>query len=806
MRSLALGALIVVGLAAGPARLAIAPPSPATLQLAGLEQPVHVVTDRYGVPHIRARTWGDLYFGWGFVSARDRLWQMLAARQALRGRLSEWYGNRALRQDAGAQLFELETLARQIWASARRDPSASLPVERYCAGVNAYLALCRRGQTPWPVEVARLRLKPGDWTPADVPGAILGMGVLLDLGFPQLAERDEIDRRGIAWVERRHRFEDLWPYATIPDSAARRLYGVSGEAARGPVPEPPLAIAPQLLAAARRAWPAEPAGPAGALDAGASDIFAVGPGRSASGRPLLANDPHLPLTTPSPLHLVHLTLPGVVDAAGACVPGMPALVSGRNARCAWGVTSLGTDLTDVYADSLSLDGKSVRWRGTWTRLREEPYDLHYRLLGLPVPLAWLGQVRRYTPHGPVLALERGRRVALSARWAGATAELDLARLLGAERAGSAAELCARFRALTTPALNFVAADRDGHVIYQAVGRVPRRGFRHTRGVLPGNGRWEWRGFVPAEAMPTWEVPAAGFVVNANNAPASSRFLADFVGYDFPQDRALRIAERLSGAARLTPADLASVQNDVSSRLARRTVPLLVACADSLRDSLDARGRAAVDTLRHWDYSARRSRVAPTLWRGWYGAYLRRSRLEGLPGLAWSALQGRAPEALTDSAMGRAERPAVAAVAALRLALDELGKLLGGDLAAWRYGRAHQARFRHDLARDLDVPGWEPAPIAVDGDQGTPCVGSSRLPWSPWVTHAPALRHVVDLAVPESSFVILPPGNAGDPRSPHARDLLGRWVTHGYVPLYLSWPRIESARESSLELMPARGGR
>ncbi len=495
-------------------------------------------------------------------------------------------------------------------------------------------------------------------------------------------------------------------------------------------------------------------------------------------------------------------MPGVVDAAGACVPGLPAIVSGRNARCAWGVTALNGTVTDLFADSLSADGRSVRWRGRWQRMTEKPYDLRYRILGVPLPVGLVGQVRRYTPHGPVIAIDRKAHVALSAHWAGATDALDLGALLGLERSGSAAELCAAFRGLTTPTLNVVAADLDGHVRYQTVGRVPRRSADSPRGALPGNGRWDRHGVIPAADMPAWDVPSDGYVVNANNAPLDPASPLCPSGYDWPQDRSLRIAERLEGARRVTAADLRSVQNDVVSRLARRTVPLLLACADSLPDSLDARMRAAVDTLRRWDFSARRARVAPTLWRGWYGAYLRRSKLEGLPGLAWSALQGRAPEALNDPATGRPERPAVAAVAALRLGLAELEKLLGPDLARWRYGLAHQARFRHDLGRDLKVDGWEPPPAPVDGDAGTPSVGGSRLPWNRWVTHGPVLRHVVDLAVPDSSFVALPPGNSGDPRSPHARDLLGRWAQHGDVPLYLSWGRIEAAKESALTLRPA----
>jgi penicillin G amidase len=801
----AIASVLLLPAAPRPAAAPTGAPADSALTLPGLEAPVRIVTDRFGVPHIRAANTRDLYFAWGFVSARDRLWQMLAMRQAVRGQMSRWGGNRHLQADGGAQLLEMDALARRSWERARHDPAAAVPLERYSAGVNAWLALCRRGAVPWPVEIERLRSRPDDWAPADVAGVLLAMGSLLDLDFPQLAERDTIAMRGRAWLERRHRFEGLWPYETIPDTAARRLCGTQRAAATGAgagLEPPAVALPAGLLAAARHRLGAGRPDDAPELDARASDVFAVGPRRSASGRPLLANDPHLPLTAPGTLHLVHVTVPGVVDAAGACVPGLPAIVSGRNERCAWGITALSATVADVYADSLSRDGKSVRWQGGWVKVREAPYDLSFRVLGVPLPVWLAGQVRRYTPHGPVIALDRKRGVALSLRWSGATDAVDLGALLGIERSATSAEVCAAFRALVTPTLNVIAADGDGHVRYQTVGRLPWRGFQPPLGVLPGDGLWEWRGTIPPGELPAWEAPPGGTVVNANNAPVAARYCDRFSAYDWPQDRALRIAERLAGAHGVTLADLRSVQNDVVSRLARRTVPLLIACADSLPDSLDGHLRAAVDTLRCWDFSARRSRVAPTLWRGWYGAYLRRSKLEGLPGLAWSALQGRAPEALNDPATGRPERPAVAAVAALRLGLAELEKLLGPDLARWRYGLAHQARFRHDLGRDLGVAGWEPPATPVDGDAGTPSVGGSRLPWNRWVTHGPVLRHLVDLAVPESSFAVLPPGNSGDQRSPHARDLLARWAQHGDVPLYLSWERAEAAKESALTLRPA----
>ena len=315
------------------------------------------------------------------------------------------------------------------------------------------------------------------------------MGSLLDLDFPQLAERDAIAAQGSGWLERRRRFEGLWPYATIPDSAARRIYGTTGASAAGPGAGTRAARsrARAGVCSPRRGarWARSASAPRATSTRAPATSSPWARDAARAGRPLLANDPHLPLAAPGSLYLVHVTVPGLVDAAGACVPGLPAIVSGRNARCAWGITALSAIVADVYADSLSRDGRRVRWQGGWTRIREAPYDLRYRVLGVPLPVGLAGQVRRYTPHGPVIAMDRKRGVALSLRWAGATDEVDLAALLGIERSTSAAQVCAAFRALVTPTLNVVAADRDGHVRYQTVGRVPLRGFRPPLGALPG---------------------------------------------------------------------------------------------------------------------------------------------------------------------------------------------------------------------------------------------------------------------------------------------------------------------------------
>ena len=791
-------------------RAAGAPARPADVAtVPGLAAPARVVVDRWGIPHIRAANLADLYFAWGYATARDRLWELEYTRRASSGELWEWFGNRSLTADGGAQLFQIRERAGRIWERERRDPAVRAPLERYAAGINAWIERCRSGAAPWPPEFRRLGRFPAPWKPENAYLMLLAQGVLLDLDLPELDEARELRDHGPAWLKRRHRYERDVTVTSIPDSVARRLYGsttggaggtLASDRAIAPGANPRSDVTARLLAQARATLAGVLPTPTRDPDERASNVFAVGPRRSASGAPLLANDPHLGLGTPGPLHVVHLSVPGVVEAAGACVPGMPVIVSGRNERCAWGLTATGADVMDVYADTLSADGRRVLWRRGWVPVREADYTMRYRVLGI-LPIPPLGQKRRYTLHGPVVAWDAKHRLALSVRWAGDDGAVTLSRLLQMERATSAADIAAAARTLVTPTANIVAADRDGHVIYQLAGALPDRGFEPAQGLVPDDGRHEWRGLVARGALPRWELGPDDFVVNANNLPVGGTYPVPFPRYEFMQDRAARIAQRLAGDRSMTLADLRSVQNDVVSRGAERFVPLLLRCADSLASSLPPRARAALDTLRGWDFVTRRGRVAPTLFRGWLGALQRRSRLEGLPMLTAAALDGRAAWALRAPGAETPERAARAATAALTLALDTLAARLGPDLRHWRWAEAHRANFRHALAwRD---PSLSPPPLPADGDNSTVSVGRSSLPWSTTFTHGPVWRHLVDLAVPESSLCVIPPGDAGD--GPHQRDMLARWAGHAYVPLYLDWARVERAKENEIRMVPAGGG-
>ncbi len=776
-----------------------------TLVLPGLAAPARLLTDRFGIPHLWAASLGDLYYVWGLVTARDRLAQLEFLRRASQGELSAVIGNRGLKADGGARLLELKAQGVRLWRQVPTDSPAARALQRFCEGVNAWIDLHASARRPWPYELRLLGMRPARWGPEDVMSVVLAQGILLDLYLPQLDRAKGEKPAPPAPPDSLVRFLEGLTYETIPAAAAAALYGgstPSGDAAPGrPSPPRGAPIRPQgsdrLAHRARLEVERIRAGFAAlGLAPGASNAFAVGSARSEKGSGLLANDPHLLLTAPAFWYAVHVTVPDTVDAAGLCVPGTPVLISGRNRELAWGITALSGQAMEIYADTLDKALQKVRWKNEWVPLRRSSFGLSYRVLGLPVPIP--GMARRYTPHGPVLALDKKKRLAYSVRWAALEDSVTLG-VIGLERSRTFEELRDRLAGLFTPTLNVVVADRSGELLYQVAGALPRRSYAMSAEPTPGGGDHEWSGLLEFSELPSWRPSRQEFVVNGNNRPVGTPY-PHFLGYyDWSCERALRMAQRLAADSIMSIETMASVQNDVRSLQAERLTPLLLHHADSLSATLAPAERAALDTLRGWDYRIARGGTAPTLFRAWANLLARNLHLGNYSYAVAAALDGRAPELL--SAVQPGARPAQVVVKALRDARQTLTKVLGPDPARWTWERAHRARFAHLLQwkkRDLTPP-----LLPADGDGTTICVGPSGVPTRSTFAFGPSFRHVVDLAVEDSSWVVVPPGNWEDQQAVHGRDQLVPWQRHAYTPLYLSWPCAESARESEWRLAPAQ---
>jgi len=768
-------ALVAVVLGAGYLWLRTSlPDTGGTATVAGLSARVEIARDANGVPHIRAQSASDAYYGLGYVHAQDRLWQMEGMRRLVAGRLAEIGGPRALRSDRYMRLLGLYALAEASFAALSPDAQAAL--EAYARGVNAFIA--GHGGA-WPPEFYAARIAPEPWTPADslVWGRLMALRLtgnwMSEVLRVRLAERLTPAQIG-----------DLWP--DDQDGAPATISA---------------ALAP---AVARALQAAADAVPVALHRTSASNAWTIDGRRSATGKPILANDPHLGLSVPGVWYLARLTAPGL-DVSGATAPGVPFTVLGHNDRIAWGLTTTESDTQDLYLERLVPD----RPGHYETPEGPQPFALRTEVIKVRGG-ADVEMTVRSTRHGPVVsdlepdAAPAGQVVALA--WTGLRPHDTTAEAVyRLNRARDWESFRAALRLWQAPQQNLVYADIDGNIGFLAPGLVPVR--RSGRGLAPVPG-WDdaygWSGFIPFEDLPQTFRPASGRIVNANHrivGPDYPYWLGD--GWSEPY-RAKRIFDRLDAAPRHTVEANAALQNDIVSLDVPDLLPVLLAAGP-----FEGRAGAAAALLRRWDGAMDRRRPEPLIYTAWLRALNRALYADELGpqfGDYWGLRPLVVRRMLTertawcdDVTTPAAETCPMQVRAALDRALDELAQAYGDDMAGWRWGAAHVARFRHSLF------GWVPvlrdiADIEVEADGGAhtvnraqPRIGSEANPYAD--VHGPGLRAVYDLADLANSRFMIATGQSGNPLSAHYRDTTERWRDGGYL-------RLAEGAQDTLVLVPA----
>jgi penicillin amidase len=728
------------------------PRAEGTARLAGLEAPVEVVRDRLGIPHLYAGGRRDLACAQGYVHAQDRLFQMELTRRFAWGRLSELVGARTLELDRTARRLRLRWAAERDAAAA--DGETAALAEAYCEGVNAALAA-----EPLPFELRLLHARPEPWTPVDVqaPAAVLGLSLSGNWEVELLRARLRARLGGERVARLTAAYPDEHP-TIVPAELARR--GV------------------RVTRALRRL--------VGSF--GGSNAFAVAGARTASGLPLLANDPHLLLGIPGIWHAQHVTWDGG-ECWGFTVPGAPLVILGRNRRVAWGLTTAMLDTQDLYVERLDEQGR-YRADGEW--IEPEIVREHIRVRRRRAPVV---EEVRITRHGPVVVPpEPGGREALALRWSHHEPGESLRSLLDLALAGSVAEADAALDRFAGPPHSFVLADADGAIGYRlAGGPIPHRRPGHT-GTEPAPG-WdsshEWDGFLAPGEQPRAFGPASGVVVSANNRIAAPGSAYDLAGEYLSGYRAQRLGELLDRDG-LTAADAERILLDCLS------LPGLELAAWAREQDGDDPVLAA---LREWDGD-----LGP----------------ESAGGAAYGALLG-ALEAecfvdVGDVPPAIVERSRPALLAALRTrdvgflperrtwdevvaaALAAAAGALG--LSPWRRGDHHRLRLRHALGA---VPGvrrlLSRGPFSVGGDADTVRVMAGAPSAGPGAMIGSSLRVVYDLADPDATRFALCPGQSGHPWSPHYDDLLGPWLAGDYAPFPTARADVDAAAEARLVLTP-----
>ena len=753
-----------------------------TIRVQGLGAPVTIVRDRFAIPHIEAESARDALFGLGFVHAQDRLWQMEFQRRVGAGRLAEIVGAGALPTD---RFLRTLGLYRRAAASlAYLEPESVAWLEAYSAGVNAHLAT-RRGALP--PEFLLLRhhdIEP--WTPAD---SLVWLRMMaLDLGMNW---RDELLRARLARRLSDAQIADIWP--DTPEGTPITLAALARE------------LPFDRLAAAL---------PPGPLPGQGSNAWVVDGRHSASGAPLLANDPHLGLQAPGIWYLAHLRAPDL-ELMGATLPGVPAVVLGHNGSIAWGFTNTGSDTQDLFIEQLDPadPGRYLTPDGA------VPFAVHEEVIavkdGPPVTL----RVRE-TRHGPVLSdlipdagslFAAGRVVALA--WpALAEDDLSLQALFKLGRAGDWDAFVAALRDVGAPQQNILYADVAGRIGFIAPGRVPVRRRGDGRWPVPGwSGEYDWQGWIPFEELPQEIDPPDGRFANANNRIVPDDYPHLLTADWEPAYRARRIAELLD-APPYELDDFAALQKDQRSLLAVDLLPLMLEAEPASPEAAEAMARLAA-----WDRVMAADAAEPLIFAAWYRELSRLIYADEL-GELFPAFWHLRPQFMDrvlrvrtvwcdDVATPEVEDCPTMAARALDLALADL-RARFGSAEGWRWGDAHPARMAHAIFEDLPVLGrlFDLAP-ATGGDGVTVNVGHYVLrdPERPFASvHAASYRGLYDLADLDRSRFIASTGQSGNPLSAHYRDLTTPWAAGAYLPMLRRPDAYGEGAIGRLRLLPLSG--
>jgi penicillin G amidase len=757
------GLLVISLVVAGGGFLVLRTSLPLTggrIVVTGLHGEVTIARDANGIPTITAGDDDDLAFGLGYAHAQDRLFQMELQRRYAAGRLAELFGAPALPIDTQMRVLGFYRAAQA--AFPKLSPEVRAGVEAYGRGVNAFVAT--RGLM-LPPEFGMLRFTPEPWTPADT----LVWGKLMDF---QLGGnyRGELLRARLAKTVSPEDMAFLYP--GYPKDAPRTLASLTPLYRRLPLD--------RLHAALPEAM-----GPHYA-----SNNWVVDGAHTTSGKPLLANDPHLGFATPGFWYLARLKTP-LHDIEGGTVAGTPLVIIGHNEKIAWGFTTTTADIEDLFIEKLDPKDANrymVADASLPFRTREETIAVRN---DKPVTFTV-----RTTRHGPVVTdtlppgtIDQGYVLALQTTFlddddGSAEALWDI------DRATDWSGFKDGLRHLAGPPQNVVYADNGGTIGFIAAGRIPIR--KNGDGWLPvpgWSGDYDWEGYIPFDQLPQGTNPASGHFVSANNkiVPDSYPYFISR-DWDLP-DRAERIETLLAATPRQTPETSATIQADTLSLEAQRLVPLMTKIVPS-----GDQAREAVERLQNWDFRMDAGKIEPLLFTAWLRAFARSiffARLGDAAADYWDlrpqvveAVLTERPDWCEDPKAPGHETCQTRLAAALDKALDELRSAYGNEMAQWQWGRAHIAYFPNAVFERVPVlRDWLRVMIPTPGGYDTVNRGPSliRDDTHPYEQRFGAgLRIITDMSAPQDARMMIAPGQSGNALSPHYADLLTAWRAFGWL--------------------------
>jgi len=796
------------------------PQTQGELAVAGLTAPVEVLRDGYGIPHIYAQNEHDLFFAQGYTHAADRLWQMEMNRHVSSGTLSQLFGQPTVDADRYLRTLGMHRNAERNWQLL--EPGTRDTLTAYAEGVNAYIE-SHRGRLP--VEFTILRVVPRPWTPIDSLAWVEMMAFSLgqNHGF-------ELQRAALAGKLGEAGVRQLLPGASDAEalivSPAEGGYPPGAPAA---MPVLPLSTEGSSPLGGRRS------GKGGGQEGGAangmplvlsawipgpslmrgSNAWVVHGSRTGTGRPILANDTHLGFEMPSIWYENGLH-GGRFDTVGFSFAGMPLVIIGHNARIAWGISSMNGDVQDLYVETFDKSGKYLADRATndWRAPQ---------IVQESIPLAGGGTAAlevKITRHGPILNdvmpdLKGKPPVAL--RWVAYDGSRTLDAILRMDLAADWAGFRQALSLWGAPALNLVYADVDGHIGYQATGRLPRRapGALGLTPVDGADGRAEWQGTIPFDDMPRLFDPPSGFIVTANNKVVADSY-PYVIGHDYADPyRAARIQQRLAANPHISLEEMETVQADVHSLAAAAFRPFLAAVKPA-----NDREKRALELVQSWNLDFTPDSTGAVIYYAWYRALLSdilgdelgdkedkkidaaRDLLAGDAPVVVRLLQEGTSPWFDDRRTPQVETRDDIVRRSFTAAVTFLSGRLGDDPSKWQWGALHKAVFAHQPFGNTPLAklfnGESPAAF---GEVSTinAAVPSLGDPFT--ATFGSSQRLLADLGDLRRSLSVNGTGQSGQLFQRHRKDQLSLWSRAAYHPMLYDRAAVEKGMEEKLVLKP-----
>ena len=763
------------------------PDTSSSLSLRGLENPLELYRDRYGIPHVKAQSAHDAFFGQGFVTAQDRLWQMDYDRRRAYGRWAEYSGRGGVDQDLMMRRFQIGPTVEADYKAVNADTRAML--DAYTDGVNAFID----STEALPIEYRLVGGRPETWRPWDCL-AIFKVRHILMGRLEQKMWRARL-LNGIG-----------------PERAAKLLKGYPtgqllvvppGVDYDGPMLDGLDELTRGLEAVS---WLKHD-------DAGSNNWVLDG-GRTASGLPLMAGDPHRGLETPNVYYQNHIACLEF-DIVGLSFPGCPGFPHfGHSASVAWCVTHAGADYQDLYVERVDAQKPRLyEFEGEW---REA--EVHHETVQVrgdkPVELDVT-----VTHHGPVVAGDPAEGYGIAFKYT-ATAEVNRGSeaILKMMKATTVDQMDEAMRPWVDPCNNFLFADVDGSIAYLNRGVVPIRSMDNAWLPVPGwSGKHEWQGAIPFEELARIRNPDTGYIVTANNRIVGHDY-PYYISLDYaPEYRARRVLDRIEGLTGATVEDMRAVHGERVSIPARTYLGILSEVEAA--DDLCAR---ALEKLRGWDATMDPDAVAPTIYSAFryrlhraiaahlldpilsdgVGIKVDGQCVEDQLRLLWSLLEGHARERDT-SMLPPGEDWGSLSAKAFAEGMADLKQALGDDVDSWRWGRVHHTRPRHTLSSVFpELVGFlDPPQVEMGGDGETP-QAAGYCTEEPFVVAGMSVsRYVFDLGDWSNSAWVSPLGASGHPGSRHYTDQVEVWGDLRLVPMLYDWQRIVAESEGRQEIEP-----